>query len=356
MLKILREDGYVVYGPVFRDGAIIYDEISSSSQLPRGLKDRQGPGTYRVERRDDGAFFGFVVGPHSWKKFLIPPRMKLVTVSREGKTFTHVEDGKKMAFVGVRSCELAALHILDKIFLKGPFIDPIYASNRKNIFIAAVNCTEPGENCFCLSMGTGPKVKDGFDISLTEVVGDGRHFFIGYAGSERGEKLLKAAGARPAADKELMEAEELMERSRTKFRKNLDTNGLKELIYSNIESPVYNEVAERCLACANCTLVCPTCFCNIIEETTFLDGEYVERWRRMDSCFTADFSYIHGGSIRVSRMSRYRQWFMHKLATWVDQFGMIGCVGCGRCITWCPVGIDITEEAAKIRKTEVMNR
>ncbi|MCS7110110.1 MAG: 4Fe-4S dicluster domain-containing protein [Candidatus Caldarchaeum sp.] len=354
VIEFLRKEDYVVVGPVVRDGAVMLDEISSVSELPRGWKDSQGPGIYRLEKRGDNAFFGFLVGPQSIKKFLIPPRSKLLTIYRNGRTVFHDNGKDKLAFVGMRSCDLTALQIFDKIFLHGPFVDPVYASNRRNVFVVAVNCTEPGENCFCLSMNTGPKALKGYDISLTEVIRDRGHYFVAYVGSEKGENLLKKVGARPASEQELNEADELVEKGKSMFRKSLDTNRLKELIYDNVESPVFSEVAERCLACANCTLVCPTCFCNIVEDVTFLDGGYVERWRRMDSCFTADFSYIHGGSIRGSRMSRYRQWFLHKLATWVDQFGMMGCVGCGRCITWCPVGIDITEEAAKIRRAEVV--
>ncbi|MEM0382164.1 MAG: 4Fe-4S dicluster domain-containing protein [Nitrososphaerota archaeon] len=353
LIAALRKLGYSVIGPVVRDGAILYDEIESASQLPVGLRDRQGPGYYRLEERGDKAFFGFVVGPHSWKKFLYPPRVKLLTVSRKGEVTAHNGGERKMAFIGVRGCELAAISVLDKVLLGGPYVDPVYSTKRKHVFIVAVNCTEPGENCFCLSIGTGPEAGPGYDISLTEVVGDGIHYFVARAGSSEGENLLERIGARKATGQEISEASVRMEKSHTLFRKSLDTVGLKELLYRNLESPVYTEVAERCLACANCTLVCPTCFCTTVEEVTDLSGEVAERWRRWDSCFNADFSYIHGGSIRSSRLSRYRQWLTHKLGTWIDQFGVLGCVGCGRCITWCPVGIDITEEAAKIRRREV---
>ncbi|MCS7145910.1 MAG: 4Fe-4S dicluster domain-containing protein [Nitrososphaerota archaeon] len=353
LILALRGHGYVVYGPVVRDGAIVYDEVESASQLPVGMRDRQGPGYYRLEERGDRAFFGFVVGPHSWKKFLYPPRVKLLTVSKKGEVTLNNGEERKMAFIGVRGCELAAIDVLDRVLLKGPYIDPIYAARKKSLFVVAVNCTEPGENCFCASMGTGPEAKTGYDISLTEVVGDGVHYFVARAGSDEGLSLLKRIGAREATREEVSRAEEKMEESQKSFRKKLNVNGLKELLYRNIESPVYAEVAERCLACTNCTMVCPTCFCTTVEEVTSLNGDVAERWRRWDSCFNLDFSYIHGGSIRSSRLSRYRQWLTHKLATWVDQFGVMGCVGCGRCITWCPVGIDITEEAEKIRRAEV---
>jgi sulfhydrogenase subunit beta (sulfur reductase) len=115
-------------------------------------------------------------------------------------------------------------------------------------------------------------------------------------------------------------------------------------------------VASRCLGCANCTLACPTCFCASVSDTTDLEGETAARVRRWDSCFTLDHSYIHGGSVRASLRARYRQWLTHKLASWIDQFGVSGCVGCGRCITWCPVGIDITEEVAAIRARDGASR
>jgi ferredoxin len=122
----------------------------------------------------------------------------------------------------------------------------------------------------------------------------------------------------------------------------------ERVLKANLEHPRWTEVAKRCLACTNCTLVCPTCFCSTVEDVTDLGGDQIGRERRWDSCFTLEFSYIHGGSVRRDGASRYRQWLTHKLAHWHDQFGSSGCVGCGRCISWCPVGIDITEEVAAI--------
>jgi Fe-S-cluster-containing hydrogenase component 2 len=136
----------------------------------------------------------------------------------------------------------------------------------------------------------------------------------------------------------------------------MDTRGIKELLYRNYEHPRWDNVATRCLTCANCTMVCPTCFCTTVEDVTDLSGDHAERWRKWDSCFTMDFSYIHGGSVRATPKSRYRQWLTHKLATWFDQFGSSGCVGCGRCITWCPVAIDLTEEVRAIRDSETAGR
>jgi ferredoxin len=130
----------------------------------------------------------------------------------------------------------------------------------------------------------------------------------------------------------------------------LETENLPQILTDAADDRHWDEIAGRCLTCGNCTMVCPTCFCANIEDTTDLSGNEATRTRRWDSCFSVQFSYIHGGSVRAGEMSRYRQWMTHKLGYWQEQFDVLGCVGCGRCITWCPVGIDITEEARKFRE------
>jgi ferredoxin len=202
-------------------------------------------------------------------------------------------------------------------------------------------------------MKTGPKASFGFDLALTEVLEGDRHYFVVEVGTERGAEILQAAPYRAASDSEQRKVEEIIERTAKQMGRTLDTDDIKGLLYRNYEHPRWDDVTSRCLTCANCTMVCPTCFCTTVEDVTDLTGEHAERWRRWDSCFTVDFTYIHGGSVRATPRSRYRQWMTHKLATWIDQFGTSGCIGCGRCITWCPVGIDITEETRAIRETEV---
>jgi formate hydrogenlyase subunit 6/NADH:ubiquinone oxidoreductase subunit I len=199
-------------------------------------------------------------------------------------------------------------------------------------------------------MGTGPQVNHGFDLVLTELIHQGSHSFLARAGSERGIDLLAELDTTPATDENLKQAESGVEDAARQQVRHIDTVGIKELLYQNFEHPRWDNVAERCLTCANCTMVCPTCFCTTVEDVSDVTGDHAERWRHWDSCFTLSFSYIHGGSVRASAKSRYRQWMTHKLASWIDQFGTSGCVGCGRCITWCPVGIDITEEARAIRE------
>jgi formate hydrogenlyase subunit 6/NADH:ubiquinone oxidoreductase subunit I len=352
LLDALSERGYRVVGPTPRDGAIVYDEIRSVADLPAGWTDEQEAGTYRLKRRDDAALFGYVVGPHSWKKFLFLPELLLWKAERTPDGFSTADplpDQTSLAFLGVRSCELHAIAIQDKVFMP---VDPVYRARRERVFVVAVNCGLAGRTCFCVSMKTGPRATAGFDLALTELIDGARHEFLVEVGSERGADVLAGVPNRLATPPERAEGERVSERATSQMGRAMETADIKGLLYRNYDNPRWDDVARRCLTCANCTMVCPTCFCSTVEDVTDLTGEHAERWRKWDSCFTMDFSFIHGGSVRPSVKSRYRQWMTHKLATWIDQFGTSGCVGCGRCITWCPVGIDITEEVRAIRESE----
>ncbi len=242
--------------------------------------------------------------------------------------------------------------ILDRVLLGGSHADPADGVRRGDVFVVAVQCTEAGNTCFCASMGTGPTAERGFDIALTEVLDDARHYFVLDVGSDSGAEIVDELPHARAGTAERAAASAGHRRAAAHMGREIDVTDIRELLYRNFENPRWDEVAERCLACGNCTMVCPTCFCTTVEDTTDLAGEHLERHQRWDSCFTVDYSHIHGGPVRASTRSRYRQWMTHKLATWIDQFGSSGCVGCGRCITWCPVGIDITEEARAIRDSD----
>jgi sulfhydrogenase subunit beta (sulfur reductase) len=348
----LASRGFRVIGPTVRDGAVVYGTVARIGDRPAGWTDRQDAGRYRLERRGDMALFGYAVGPHSWKRFLHPPVERQWQARRDGDSFTIIEndeDTVALAFIGVRTCELHAMAIQDRVFLAGQYLDKTYKTRRDHAFIIAVNCDQAGGTCFCVSMDAGPKVEAGYDFALTELVDDSRHLFVVEIGSAAGGVLVAELPHRPATEAEIADVERVVAQTTAQMGRSLDTDGLKELLQANPNHPRWDEVAERCLTCGNCTNVCPTCFCTTIDDTTDLSGRTAERVRRWDSCFTLDFSYIHGGTVRNSGRSRYRQWMTHKLAHWIDQFGTSGCVGCGRCITWCPVGIDITEEAAAIR-------
>jgi sulfhydrogenase subunit beta (sulfur reductase) len=354
LIEALVRKGYEVIGPRLRDGAIVYDNVESVEDLPAGWTDEQEPGRYRLKRREDNAFFGYAVGPQSWKNYLHPADVRLWVAERQGETFRILNHETKPerphAFLGARACELAAIAVQDRVLLGDKYRDPIYDQHRRGAFIIAVQCTQASATCFCASMGTGPQVTNGFDLVLTELLGAERHRFLVDAGSDRGAEILTELKTVPATAEDCQEARARVESAGRQQVRSIDTTGIKELLYENFEHPRWDDVASRCLTCANCTMVCPTCFCTSVEDVTDITGDHAERWRRWDSCFTQSFSYIHGGSVRTSAKARYRQWMTHKLASWIDQFGSSGCVGCGRCITWCPVGIDITEEVRAIRE------
>ncbi len=322
-----------------------------------GWTDEQDGGHYRLRRRDDEALFGYAVGPHSWKQYQLPAQVKLwsARVDEDGALNDFTEPPRESppyAFLGARSCELHAMGILDHVLLSGRHADPADRARAEDLFVVAVQCGQAGGTCFCVSMDTGPVAERGFDLALTEVLEDGRHYFVAEVGSELGAEVLAEIPHGTAADADRSAARSVHERTASEMGRELDVTDIRDLLYRNYEHPRWDEVAERCLTCGNCTMVCPTCFCTAVEDVTDLAGEHVERHQRWDSCFTIDYSNIHGGAVRNTPRSRYRQWMTHKLATWFDQFGSSGCVGCGRCITWCPVGIDLTEEARAIRASE----
>jgi len=351
LLAALRQGGRLVIGPTVRDGAVTMGPIDRASDLPRGWVEHHAPGSYRLEKTDSPACFGFILGPDSLKASLYPPRVRLWRAEREGAGFS-VQPGERapapLAVIGARACDLAAVAVQDRVLRDGAYADPRYASRRAELLVVAVQCGDAASTCFCASMGTGPRIDGGYDLCLTEIVEDERHVFVVEIGSPAGaavlarlDSALADAGdaARPA--RAAAHAESRMARSLPGAQ---TRDGLRQELLSALESDHWDAVAKRCLGCANCTMVCPTCFCSQVTDLTDLTGA-AERVRTWDSCFTMQHSYVHGGSARTSLGARYRQWLTHKLATWWDQFDTSGCVGCGRCVTWCPAGIDIVQEA-----------
>jgi formate hydrogenlyase subunit 6/NADH:ubiquinone oxidoreductase subunit I len=353
LLDALRARGYRVVGPTLRDRVIVHGELDSAAALPAGWTDVQEPGSYRLECRDDDALFGYAVGPHSWKQELFPPRLRLWRASGDLAVEEEAPEPRPTAFVGVRACELAAIGIQDRVFTGGPYVDRDYAARRADVFLVAVECGDPASTCFCGPLGTGPGVEEGFDLALTELLdGDGGHRFLVRAGSAAGEELLAELPTREAGKADLGAAAAVVRGAAAEMDGRFEPEGVHDLLLSRLEHPEWDDVASRCLGCANCTMVCPTCFCTTVEDTAELDGSGAERTRVWDSCFSVVYAEMHGGNTRPTLRARYRQWLTHKLATWHDQFGTSGCVGCGRCIAWCPVGIDIRAEVAALRGEE----
>ncbi len=351
LLDALRERGYRTLGPTLRDGAIAYEDIESVEALPRGWTDEQSAGAYRLRRSDTDTVFGFAVGPQSWKRHLFPAHQVLWRARVDGGTVQldrepHSE--APLALIGVRACELHALAIQDRVWLGGAAPDPEYRARRADAFIVAVNCSHAGGTCFCVSMRTGPQVTTGYDLALTELGAAGGPTFLVTCATEAGAAVLETVTHRAARNEEIVAAQAVVAHTAATMGRAMPETDLVTLLLGNPEHPRWNALADRCLACGNCTMVCPTCFCTNLQDTSDLGGQQVTRTRRWDSCFSVDFAYVHGGSVRPGIRARYRQWMTHKLATWQQQFGTSGCVGCGRCISWCPVGIDITEEVAAL--------
>ncbi|MGO9197734.1 MAG: 4Fe-4S dicluster domain-containing protein [Acidimicrobiales bacterium] len=354
LITTLADLGYDTRGPVVRGGAIVPGPVSGVADLPAGYHDQQAPGQYRLERGEDGALFGWAVGPGSWKAELFPPTQELwrATVDGDEVTFTApAAPPAPMAIIGARPCELAALKVLDRVLRECSVPDPRYAARRDGAFVVAADCGAPAATCFCTSMGTGPGAEEGFDLALSEIEDGDRHRYVVRVGSKRGAEVLSGIAATRATAAEIEARGQMVASAAAAIGRRLETEGLPALLLRNLAHPRWANVAERCLSCGNCTLVCPTCFCSDVHDTSDLSGE-IRRERKWASCFDLDHSYLHGGPVRPSTSSRYRQWMTHKLATWWDQFDTSGCVGCGRCIAWCPVGIDLTEEAAAIRASD----
>ena len=347
LIAALRRDGRRIVGPVITDGAIAMREIGAAAELPFGWTVDSAPGAARL-RRGDGtaAERAFDNGP-AWsgiKAWTFPARVDAVTfeTAADGRIEVHVEAPapQPLAIIGARACDLAALAIHDTVLLGGPATDPDYASRRADLFVVAVECALATSTCFCASMSTGPEVERGADVVLSELDGG----FAARADSAAGERVLQGLGLGLAGASRAEGAQRQVAATRAQQTDGVTVEGLREGLLANLDHPRWDEIATRCLACGNCTLVCPTCFCTGIGVTSDLEGTHSSSARTWDSCFSAGFAQVVGGSFRPKHRDRYRQWLTHKFATWWDQFGTAGCVGCGRCVAWCPVGIDVREE------------
>jgi sulfhydrogenase subunit beta (sulfur reductase) len=355
LIGALHGAGYEVLGPTVRNRAIVIEPIDSAADLPRGWGDAQEGGTYRLVERGDGAYFGFAAPAGTWKRHLFPPRTVLWRAVRDGERLRLEESFESLpprALLGIRGCDLAAIAVQDRVFVHAQHPDPVYTSRRAGLFLVGVNCSDPAATCFCTSMGTGPAAGPGADLVLTELdPGEAdRHRFLVDVLSDRGADIAAQLAHVPVSAEDVDAAARVTDEAARRMQRSMNTESLPQLLAAAREHPRWDDVAQRCLACGNCTMQCPTCFCSDVADEPDVVKGVDERVRHWASCFELGYSYIHGGSVRVSTKSRYRQWLTHKLGTWWEQFDTSGCVGCGRCITWCPVGIDITEEVRALRE------
>jgi sulfhydrogenase subunit beta (sulfur reductase) len=347
LFERLSAAGYRILGPRLREGAMVFAELGSVDELPRGMRDVQSPGAYRTVVEGD-RYFDWANGPQALKPLTFASHETLWECRRgEDGHLEFVQtppEPRPTAVIGVRGCDLAALDLQDRHFLAPGRVDSHYQTRRNALFLIAVHCNHPAATCFCASTGDGPRAGEGFDIALQEI----EEGFLIEAGSSRGSDLLERLPLSPATSAQLAEAEDLYQGALEHQKRGLPSRDLSDALFAALEHPRWDEVAGRCLACGNCTAVCPTCFCSDLIQEPSLDGRTNTAHRQWDSCYTAGHSYFAGRVLRKDIRTRYRQWLTHKLGGWHAQFGRSGCTGCGRCITWCPVGIDITEEAVAI--------
>ncbi len=290
ILDSLQQREFRTIGPTVRDGAIVLDDLASLDQLPMGYLDVQDGGSYRLETDETSGYFDYVVGPESLKRFLFPPHTVVLEGHRENGKWvmaTKRDQTRPLAIIGARSCDLHALELQDRVFLKNSFVDPTYQARREDLFVLAVNCRRAAATCFCHSMKTGPACKSGFDLALTEFDDS----FVLEVGTLRGGELATVTNWTPCSLERVHEAQGVpehlartMKQRPTKSRpgrgqprgRHLNTTDIHDLLVDNLQHPRWDEVARRCLACGNCTLVCPTCFCSSLEERDGFDGRSSE--------------------------------------------------------------------------------
>ena len=344
LFTALTADGRRVVGPTVVDGSIVHDELASVAELPKGWTAETAPGAYRLQPTGRDRLFDYNVGATSWKRFTHPSIVPLTRGRRDGHQVVveAVEvDPPKLAFVGARACELAALRIQDRAMRAGPLGDADHIARGDAALVVAVECAVAASTCFCTSMGTGPEIGGGADIILSEL----DEGFVIRTGTDAGAAVVDRLGLGPAESLQSDRAGRQVAAVRAAIGDPVPAEGLATRLRAALDHPRWAEVADRCLACANCTLVCPTCFCTSVAVASDLDGVEGSTDRTWDSCFSQGFGRVAGdANFRPKVKDRYRQWLTHKFSTWWDQFGSTGCVGCGRCIAWCPVGIDVREE------------
>ena len=345
LFSLLSGSGYRIIGPRVREGAIQFLPLDDADALPKGVSNDQQPGQYRLQSSDSPRQFDWNHGPQALKPLCFAPRETLWEESQDPFAYRQtLPPVEPTAVIGVRACDLAALAIQDKHFLMEARPDPHYRQRRESLLLIGVDCAHSAATCFCASTGDGPALDGGFDIGMAEL----DEGFLIWGQSDKGRAIVEQLDLASADDSQLEAMLESTTRAAREQQRHLsDSEDLLKL-YKRLEHARWDDVAQRCLSCGNCTAVCPTCFCYQSEHEMALTGDSAEMVRSWDSCFSPTHSSMGHFQIRPGTKQRYRQWLTHKLAGWQEQQGRIGCTGCGRCIAWCPVGIDLTREARAV--------
>ncbi|MES9991240.1 MAG: 4Fe-4S dicluster domain-containing protein [Candidatus Thiodiazotropha sp.] len=345
LFTVLQQAGYKIYGPTVRDGVIQFDYLDSPDRLPLGVSNDQQPGRYRLETGESQRLFDWNHGSQALKPLCFAPREVLWQERLEPYGFQRtLPEVTPTAVIGVRACDLAALLIHDQHFELEMRPDPHYRQRRESLLLIGVDCAHSASTCFCASTADGPALDGGYDIGMAEL----DEGFLIWHQSEKGEAITGQLALKNADQAQLEAMLESSRQAAKEQQRQLPGNEALQQLYERLDHVHWEQVAERCLSCGNCTAVCPTCFCYQVEHEMALTGDAAEMVRSWDSCFSPTHSDMGHFQVRSSIKHRYRQWLTHKLAGWQVQQRRIGCTGCGRCITWCPVGIDLTQEVTAV--------
>jgi len=284
-----------------------------------------------------------------FKKLLVPPKFSLFHFDSKGYA-TDFSTLQKRVIFGLHPCDIKALLIMDEFHAK-EFKDPYYYERRNRTVIIGLSCL-PDDKCFCNATGN-ETVTEGFDLFLTDL---GEYFLV-WVGSSRGDDLVRECPKLTDANVGHEDLKKYMQwqkhRSR-QFKMDIDLTAMPEIVELSYDSHVWEQEGKKCLSCGACTIVCPTCPCyTVLDEAELvkMEGERVRRW---DSCMFREYSMVAGGhNFREARSERLRLRFIHKLQSFVGKFGKPACVGCGRCLDTCPVGIDILSMVKHLQGEEV---
>lgn len=266
------------------------------------------------------------------KAFFLPESETLLKYTRYGTAQETLPDKKPRVLFGVRPCDAKAADLLDLMFLTEKDEDPYYKAHREKTVIVGVGCNVPCPSCFCTTVESGPFGRAGMDALLTDL-GDS---YLVRVITPKGTELFE--GLTDATEPQEIEAKAIQQNALKLIDPAFETKDLKSKLDSNFESPLWQKFADSCLGCGICTFLCPTCFCfDIVDE-----AQRSERVRNWDTCMFRTYSLeASQHNPRPTRRERTRQRVMHKFSYWLDHVNKIGCTGCGRCVWYCPVGLDL---------------
>ncbi|MGD0276344.1 MAG: 4Fe-4S dicluster domain-containing protein [Syntrophales bacterium] len=317
----------LVFAPVKQEGQVLFKALEKGEEpLVRYANSKNAP-----------------------KNFFFPHTELMMKYTRTPKGMTFKEKGPEApeaVLFGVRPCDARSLVLLDRLFDQEKYRDNYYIERRARITVISMACVHPPyATCFCTSVDGAPVSSDGADILITDVEDNYLVEFL----SEKGQKYLSYFGNAAADEAAVARKEEIARQAASEIKSHIPAKEIKPILDVNFEHPFWNTIHQKCLACGTCTFLCPTCHCfDISDEVKGADGIRIRNW---DSCMFPLFTLeTSGHNPRTTQKERWRQRAMHKFKYYVDNFNAIACVGCGRCVMYCPVNIDIRKIVTDISK------